>query len=229
MLRAVLLFVVGLLVGACTQAAVVPVPTNMSVETLESETIALIRLQDDKAKAFCSGVWVSETTILTAAHCIADEEDLFAYATKGDVFASGMLAAKKDVTPRGAKLYELDTAHDLALLRALAPVPVHGIARVRLDGIAPGARVSTMGHPLGLWWSYSSGDISALRILPGANLIYIQTTAPTSPGNSGCGLFDDQGYLVGVAHAGFPKGSNLALYIHGFYVDNLLKAQGANL
>lgn len=229
MLRAVLLFLVGLLVGACTQAAVAPPTHNVSAQELESETVALARLRaDGRPKAYCSGVWVSESTILTAAHCVADEGEVVAYAVKDDIYASGEAGERADITLRPAKPYVTDEAHDLALLRALQP-PYHGIARVRLDGVVAGARVSTMGHPIGLWWSYSSGDVAAVRALPGASLIYVQTTAPTSPGNSGCGLFDTQGFLIGLAHAGYPRGSNLALYIHGEYIDALLKAQGANL
>jgi serine protease Do len=113
------------------------------------------------------------------------------------------------------------------LLTARGKTPVHNVAKVSLDGIETGAKVSTMGHPFGLWYSYSTGDIASVRELdldPAA--IYVQTTAPTSPGNSGCGLFDRKGRLIGIGHAIIPTGSNLAFYIHAKHIHALLKGQG---
>lgn len=233
-MRAILLFVLGLLVGACAQVAAVP-PSAPSVSAqaaeLEDKTVALTHRNDSgAARPYCSGVWVSERTILTAFHCIEDEGFLLNYVVRDDVFAPGELGERPTVIFRSAGIQALDPDHDLALLRAVAPLPLHGVARVGLGGIRTGARVSTMGHPLGLWWSFSSGDIAAVRYLEiDPAVIYVQTTAPTSRGNSGCGLFDSQGFLIGVAHAGIPAGSNLAFYVHGQYVDALLRRQGEGL
>lgn len=229
MLRAVVLFLVGLLVGACTQAAVVPLGPNLSVQALESQTVALTRVREDgTTKAFCTGVWVSQSTILTAAHCLRESE--LGFVVREDIFHPGEFVAQQSPPRRKAQAYVIDDRHDLALLRALAPIPTHGIARVRLDAIAPGARVATMGHPLGLWWSYSSGDIASIRYLPiEPALIYVQTTAPTNPGNSGGGLFDQDGFLIGIAHAGILNASNLAFYVHGYYVQALLESQAGVL
>lgn len=84
---------------------------------------------------------------------------------------------------------------DLALLTANNP-PEHPIA---LSGglPAPGDTVYAMGHPNGLEYSFSSGEVAAVRELDGE--LVIQTTAPISPGSSGGGLFDTRGHLLGIA------------------------------
>lgn len=231
---AALLFVLGMLVGACSApqnvAPRAPTRTEQAAD-LESKTIALV-MHDrvGRARSYCSGTWVSETSILTAFHCLGDEGEPVEYVVRGDVYAPGELHERAGgVVARTATVYATDEGHDLALLRGFY-APPHGVAHVELDGIRAGAFVQTMGHPLGLWWSYSSGDVASVRQHKiDLDILWIQATPPISPGNSGCGLFDARGALVGVAHGGFPRGSALSFFVHGQYVADLLRKQGAAL
>jgi len=77
-----------------------------------------------------------------------------------------------------------------------------------------------MGHPLGLYYTYASGVVSAFRVVDGVTLL--QTTAPTSPGSSGGGIFNNEGALLGIAHAVVPKGNGLAYYIDSRHVMQML-------
>jgi S1-C subfamily serine protease len=231
-----MLFLIGLLLGVCT--ANVPAaasPSQMSdhvagAAALESRTVALVQSDGlGSVVPFCTGVWVSSTTILTALHCV-DGEALIGYVTHDDVF--GRSHAVNDVVQlRAALTYAVDETHDLALLRASHAPTGHGVAYPRIGTIEQGSFAQGMGMPMGIWYTYASGDVSAVRVadLGDGDALYVQTTAPTSAGCSGGGLFDREGALIGIAHATASKGQALNFYVHKSYVETLLRAQGKAL
>lgn len=216
------LFALVLLSFGCSRPSQTP-HTNASAD-VEQKTVALVQAEDNEARAFCSGVWVGEDEILTAAHCVSDQEigDAIDYVTRGDLSAND---GDELETLRIAKLDARDEDRDLALLRVKF-APAHPIPRVA-STVTVGQPTQTMGHPLGLWWSYSTGSVSALRfgtfILP-IPAWWVQTTAPISPGNSGGGLFDADGNLLGICHGSATRGQNLNLYVHADYVRAFLAA-----
>jgi S1-C subfamily serine protease len=57
-----------------------------------------------------------------------------------------------------------------------------------------------VGNPHALGWSLSPGTVSQVRKWQSGkeDLIVIQTTAPINSGNSGGGLYDKEGYVVGI-------------------------------
>jgi len=85
-----------------------------------------------------------------------------------------------------------DNELDLALLEATVPglVPLGPIAE--FSEVKQGQRVAAVGHPLGLDFTISDGIVSGKRGM------YIQTTTPISPGNSGGPLVNARGKVVGV-------------------------------
>lgn len=237
-MRSIVLFLVGMLLGACGTHTEPLVPTALSHEeaasTLRTMTVALVQPREDGTlRPFCSGVWVADQYILTARHCThADDVGTFlSYVVHADVYPTGGSKELERASARVAMLYRADEVHDLALLYAGAALGSHGIARTRSLPIVQGMFAQSMGCPLGLWWSYSSGDVSAVREQDfdgdgaGARL-WLQTTAPISPGNSGGGLFDENGALIGIAHGSFTRGQGLNLFVHQVYVDALLRAAG---
>lgn len=214
----------GLILAFTAVACSAVHPTTPShtalADELASETVALV----DESRVYCSGVWISATDILTAAHCVSDLSpgDVVHYAVRRDVTHAG---SDEFVAERTGTLARVDANHDLALVR-VAVAPPHGIARTSSTPLLPGEVTCTMGHPLGLWWSFSCGEVAAVRWLDDglspAPQWWLQTTAPISPGNSGGGLFDEQGALLGIAHASFVRGQNLNLYVHRQYVTAFL-------
>ncbi len=203
--------------------------SQTDIAAMVSKTVALVDHEGTgDIDAFCSGVWVSSATILTAAHCVDDhlKGETIQYAVYSDVYAPNDHHERFLIGSHRATLFALDEAHDLALLVALDKVPSHAVALVAKE-VHVGQRVQTMGMPLGLWWCYSSGDVAALRNYKshGYDILFIQDTAPISGGNSGGPLFDSSGEILGIAHAQFPSGQNLNLHIHFSQVEAFLKAK----
>lgn len=212
-------------------AAGCPAPArspNPPSEDLADKTVALVRdLPDLGVRAYCSGVWVAQNDILTANHCVESLAlgEATLYATQGGVYEGAKV--KEHVSAWSAVLIARDDSHDLALLRSLYAPKSHGVARVASVDPRRGEFVQSMGHPKGLWWSYSTGYVAAIRPLEilDRDLTWVQTTAPVSGGNSGGGLFNTQNELVGLCHASVNVGQNLNFFIHPTYIRAFLTEQ----
>jgi S1-C subfamily serine protease len=89
---------------------------------------------------------------------------------------------------------------DLALLRVpLSGEPIEP-APWGDGGVLVGDPVFAIGNPFGLNWSHTNGVVSQIRTMEvgGRRLRVIQTQAAVNPGNSGGGLYDKNGALVGI-------------------------------
>ena len=90
---------------------------------------------------------------------------------------------------------------DLALIECPAPATEVNVATPRRQtGVKVGEAVFAVGNPLGLGWSYADGVVSAIRRLnySAGQARMIQTQVPLNPGNSGGGLYSEQGALIGI-------------------------------
>lgn len=222
-MKAFLILLVALLVG-CAPAKT-PLSKTQAVADLAAKTVALVGFDDEgSARAYCSGVWVGADVILTAEHCTEGLENGFGlYVVREDVYDPDSSEEKPLIAPRPLALETADAEHDLALLRVLDEPPSHGTAALAAPP-SQGAPVQTMGHSRGLWFSYSSGDVAAVRKVEiGLDIVWIQATAPISPGNSGCGLFDERGQLVGIASRALTRGQALNFFVPAGYAVPLLR------
>ncbi len=63
-----------------------------------------------------------------------------------------------------------------------------------------GSKVFAIGNPHALGWTHSNGSISQYRKQTKGAFTYqvIQTTTPLNPGNSGGGIYDEKGILIGI-------------------------------
>ncbi len=127
------------------------------------------------------------------------------------VTASGLISAK---------VVKVDTANDLALLKAegkFAPLPVVASRAVKLGGT-----VATVGFPntglQGFAPKLAKGEIASLS---GAqdDPRYFQISVPVQPGNSGGALLDERGNVVGVVSA--KLNASAALSTSGSLPENV--------
>jgi S1-C subfamily serine protease len=102
------------------------------------------------------------------------------------------LVDKSTYTVVGAVLSE---EHDLALLR-LDQSDCPCLVPASTRNIPVGKRVYTIGSPLGITHTVTSGIVSGVLTHDGTR--YIQTDAPINPGNSGGPLIDEEGNVIGI-------------------------------
>lgn len=115
-----------------------------------------------------------------------------------------------------AELQYADSEIDIALLIVRDIVlPITKV--IGTDVVAVGDRVFAIGSPLGLNNSITDGIVSGLRNFNGVKLI--QTSAAISKGNSGGGLFDGNGSLIGITTFKIKDGENLNFAIDAKYVQ----------
>lgn len=226
--RAVVLLLASVLpiLGACLP---LHAPSHAGgASDLEGMTIALVDPED--GRPYCSGVWIGERQILTALHCVEDAlveaDGEISYSAREDLYIGPEL--RDHPVTRGGRVVNVDTDHDLALLN-VEPGPPHPVAEINDEAIRPGDEVQVMGHSVGLGWSYSRGDVAAVRYMTIGLMsgLWLQTTAPSSPGNSGGGAFDAHGHLIGICHGGARRGQNINLFVHRTHIATFLKESRA--
>lgn len=139
-----------------------------------------------------SGVIISEDGyIITNHHVIEDANSVTVTLRDGK-------------TSYNAAVIGSDSENDIALLK----VDAKGLTPATFGDsskLAVGDYVVAIGNPLGqLGGTVTDGIISALArdvVIEGKNMTLLQTNAQISPGNSGGGLFNANGELVGIVNA----------------------------
>jgi hypothetical protein len=89
----------------------------------------------------------------------------------------------------------LSETHDLALLQ-LDQSDCPCLTPGSTENLPVGKRVYTIGSPLGISHTVTSGIVSGIITADGTR--YIQTDAPINPGNSGGPLIDEAGNVIGI-------------------------------
>lgn len=138
-----------------------------------------------------SGVIMSEDGyIITNNHVVSD--------------ATNIKVVLYDDTEYDAILIGTDRQSDIAVLK----IEAEGLVAPALgnsDQLAVGQNVLAVGNPLGeLGGTVTNGIISALGRqvnVEGTSMTLLQHNAAVSPGNSGGGLFNEQGELIGIVNA----------------------------
>jgi hypothetical protein len=133
---AVFLFVLGLVTLLPGSACRPPTSSaaiyhEASAADLREKTVALVTVDDEgQPRPFCSGVWVTLGTILTAKHCLDDAlvGDAELYVTRADLYPDGPKRSPM-IVPRSSLVLAIDPDHDLALLYTTTPPKGHGVAR----------------------------------------------------------------------------------------------------
>ncbi len=151
-----------------------------------------------------SGVIISpDGYIITNTHVIADE-------TTG-VPSSQITVRLADGTEYPAKTIGYDSDSDISIIKIEATDLVAAQCG-NSDNLTVGEELVIVGNPLGeLGGTVTNGIVSATEREIQVNSVtmsLIQTNAAVNPGNSGGGMFNMQGHLVGIVNAK-SSGSNI--------------------
>ncbi len=150
-----------------------------------------------------SGVLISPSEVLTAAHVVQAADEVVVEFSSGRKINATVVASQPD--------------HDVALLRldesaSTQPVPVGDS-----DDVMVGDQVLVVGAPLGESHTLTVGHVSGRRTrrglhFGGADVDFIQTDAAINPGNSGGPMFNMRGEVIGiVSHILTVSGGSMGL------------------
>lgn len=158
-------------------------------------------------KAFGSGVILEikngEALIVTNRHVVDPEFARSGGAAGGKKVDSSRLSVEmvgQGYVPAKVEWIAPGTI-DLALVRAAvkSDAPAEALWRQGVEAKV-GDDVFAIGNPQGLGWSHTRGTISQFRsqVIDGGKIRVIQTQTAINHGNSGGGLYDAAGRLVGI-------------------------------
>lgn len=141
---------------------------------------SMVFIQTDKGLG--SGFFVSPNgDILTNYHVIDNAEYINVMMQNGQVAS--------------ALIKDYDAQRDMALLKLNIPYTVQFLT-IRNALPKQGEAVIAIGNPKGYTDTVSNGIVSAIREFN--NNLWVQFTAPISPGSSGGALFNVQGEVIGM-------------------------------
>lgn len=190
-----LLCVTALLMQGCTLLGLFG--TELSATELYltcAASVVEIRTEAEGGGSTGSGFFCDEKgTVVTNYHVIENYAKAKVYTLTGEEYEV-----------KSVKGY--DIKKDIAVLETECKnaIPL----QFRTTGVITGEKVYTIGSSLGMTSTLSEGIVScALRQM--GEQLYIQTTAPISPGNSGGPLFDAYGNVIGINTLTFLNGQNV--------------------
>ncbi len=151
-----------------------------------------------------SVVAITTESIVTNYHVIKGAQQITVTANDGSTYAATLVGTDED--------------NDIAVLKVDAKDLTPAILGDS-DTLKVGDAVLAIGNPLGtLSGTVTDGIVSALErqvTIDGNNMTLLQTSAAVNPGNSGGGLFNASGELIGIVNAKSTSDSS------GNAVDNI--------
>lgn len=139
-----------------------------------------------------------------------------------------------DASRYSGEVILVNEKNDLALIKVTGlPKNISTVPLGYIKDVNVGEEVHAIGHPQGLFWSYTKGVVSQIRNnykwtsdknkKGNYQATVIQTQTPISQGNSGGPLFNNDGKLVGVNTMIFGQGQNLNFSVAVDEVQELIK------
>ncbi len=169
-----------------------PQPHEIIAKSLDS---TVILLNVDQERVLCAGQFVAPYWILTAQHCIpnatgCEDEDGLCQVGGTVPYVSRASYETAGTKVSYGKVKAIDPEADIALI--VTPELSTVWTNVGFGAVEKGEAVYMIGHPLGIPYVITQGFITS------TSDHYIRASIAINYGNSGGGLYDMQGNLLGV-------------------------------
>lgn len=191
--------------------------SKVNFVSLRESTVTILDGEDEYYHVSCAGVWVDEDLFLTAAHCVDNN------VVKYQIF-NNYNTSYGGIYPWGYEgvVIKKDNFKDLALV--LGYHQQHNWVQIKAGG-KPGDEIWSVGHPNGYEYSIVRGMISGVRRISKDKDYYFiwQVDANIGPGNSGGGLYDSKGELIGICSFINTLGARYGFFITGKEIVKFLK------
>lgn len=196
--------------------------TKPNLRVLNNAVVALLAPgAPGEQRIYCSGFFVSDTEVVTAAHCIDPDQVTVRIGTLRDFADTDGHFYNRYHT---FVVTRVDSFNDLALLSydGDVPLPFHTSLSLAAEVPEVGDNVVVVGHPTGiLAWTYTTGIVSyASRNGWGdepdgvERRMYIQYSANSYYGNSGGPVLNCENEVVGVVSEGLGDVSYIGMGTH---------------
>lgn len=184
---------VGSAEGSTMSMAAVVAAVKDSVVEITTETVVMgSRFSQYVASGAGSGVVIAkEGYVITNHHVIADANNITVRTTDGKEYKASLVGS--------------DVSSDVAVIKIEPETELTVAVLGDSSKLMVGETALAIGNPLGsLGGTVTSGIISALDReleIDGESMRLLQTNAAVNPGNSGGGLFNMAGQLIGIVNA----------------------------
>ncbi len=179
--------------------------TRIEVVDMVSDAVVEITTSTVQTNSFFGGNYVTSGA---GSGVIIAQSDRYAYIVTNYHVIDGASTVKvtcTDNTVIEAEYLDGDVNNDIAMLRIQTDKKFPEIVIGSSDGLKVGQDIVVIGNPLGqLGGTVTEGIVSALDrkiSVDGITMSLIQTSAAVNPGNSGGGMFNMAGQLVGIVNA----------------------------
>lgn len=146
--------------------------------------------------------------IVTNEHLVHDNQEV--------------IVESESIPRQMAKVVYCDAYYDLALLQMEKPVELPELRFHEADDPKPGVEVLAMGHPFGLRFSSTMGNLSHNQRAQD-DFYYYQHDAALNPGNSGGPLIDQDGNLIGINVFEIEEGHALGFALPAKFAQETVK------
>jgi S1-C subfamily serine protease len=194
-----------------------------------ADSVFLISNSSGKGTIGSGSLIDSSGLILTNAHVVSGTSTVRVYARP----ANGKKLADTKIYMGNVLL--INPELDLAIVKIFGvnkstkTIPLGNISDIQIA-----EEVHAIGHPKGLFWSYTKGVVSQIRpnykwktgkkdSRKNHEATVIQTQTPISPGNSGGPLFSDKGKMVGI-NTMKRVGENLNFAVSVEHAKNIIRS-----
>lgn len=213
------LFVMGCSVFTVDPPSEMPSPAPVSsMDRALQATVALVH--EDTGRVFCTGVFYNDA-IVTAAHCVSESPanmtavSVFGYENEIGIFSKFWMYHTEYA----------DELQDIAILVQASPeAPVH-TNLVLGDEPYRGQTAVSIGHPLGLTYTLTSGVISHPRREENG-AVWTQADTKIWFGSSGGPLLNRYAEIIGIASFVAGPVNHLGGFVHVSKIREALERAG---